>query len=119
MVDDLVLGTGAGLLAQLPQALSRSDHLVELSLHSDLPYDRPQSGLMLAARITLAHRSVCSAMSFPKSAGEPPSGVLPRSSRRALTLAFARPAFISPLILSMISIRVFLGTPMPTHPNDS
>ena len=33
--------------------------------------DRPHSALMLAARITLAHFSVSSAMSLPKSAGEP------------------------------------------------
>ena len=34
----------------------------------------PHSALMLAARITLAHFSVSSAMNFPKSAGEPTSG---------------------------------------------
>src|SRR5262249_26793126 len=38
----------------------------------------PYSGLMLAARITLPHFSISSAMSFPKSAGEPGSGVLPK-----------------------------------------
>ena len=37
--------------------------------------DRPHSGLMLAARITLPHFSVSSAMSLPKSAGEPASTV--------------------------------------------
>src|SRR5262249_15537782 len=38
------------------------------------------SALMLAARITLAHFSVSSAMSLPKSAGEPASTVPPRIS---------------------------------------
>jgi hypothetical protein len=37
---------------------------------------------MLAARITLTHRSVCSAVSFPKSVGEPASVVPPRSATR-------------------------------------
>jgi len=37
------------------------------------------SGLTLAARITLPHFSVSSAMSLAKSAGEPTSGVAPRS----------------------------------------
>src|SRR5262245_12045363 len=42
--------------------------------------DRPHSALMLASRITLAHFSVSSAMSLPKSPGEPPSVVPPRSA---------------------------------------
>jgi hypothetical protein len=41
------------------------------------------SGLMLAARITLAHFSVSSAMSLPKSAGEPANAVAPTSANRA------------------------------------
>src|SRR5262249_32247899 len=44
------------------------------------------SGLMLAARITLPHFSVSSAMSLPKSVAEPTSGVLPKSASRALIL---------------------------------
>ena len=73
------------------------------------------SGLMLAARITLAHFSVSSAMSLPKSAGEPASTVPPRSASRALILGSARPALISLLSLSMISAGVFLGAPTPYH----
>jgi len=41
---------------------------------------RPHSALMLAARITLPHFSVSSAMSFPKSAGEPASATPPKSA---------------------------------------
>jgi hypothetical protein len=39
---------------------------------------------MFAARITLPHFSVSSAMSLPKSAGEPASAVPPRAERDAL-----------------------------------
>jgi hypothetical protein len=67
---------------------------------------RGHSGLMLAARITLPHFSVSSAISLPKSAGEPASTVPPRS---------ARPALISFLSLSMISMAVFLGAPRPNE----
>ena len=42
--------------------------------------------LMLAARITLAHFSVSSAMSFPNSAGEPASTVLPKVGKPRLHL---------------------------------
>src|SRR6516225_8970731 len=41
---------------------------------------RDQSALMLAARITLPHFSVSSAISFPKSPGEPDRTVIPRSA---------------------------------------
>ena len=68
---------------------------------------------MLAARITLPHFSVSSAMSLPKSAGEPASTVPPRSASRALILGSARPALISLLSLSTISAGVFLGAPTP------
>src|SRR5438445_11182459 len=50
---------------------------------------------MFAARITLPHFSVSSAMSLLKSAGEPVSGVPPRSASRALILGSARAALIS------------------------
>src|SRR5262249_58285514 len=73
------------------------------------------SGLMLAARITLPHFSVSSAMSLPKSAGEPTSGVLPRSASRALILESARAALISLLSLSTISAGVALGAPTPNQ----
>ena len=48
------------------------------------------SGLMLAARITLPHFSVSSAISFPKSAGESASAAPPRSASRALIKDGAR-----------------------------
>ena len=41
---------------------------------------------MLAARTTLAHFSVSSAISLPKSAGEPGNTVAPRSANRAFSL---------------------------------
>jgi hypothetical protein len=49
-------------------------------------------------------------MSFPKSAGEPTSGVPPKSANLAFIL---RSALISLLSLSMISADVFLGMPTP------
>ena len=61
------------------------------------------SALMLAARITLPHFSVSSAMSLPKSAGEPASAMPPRSARCAFNLGSARPALISLLSFSTIS----------------
>ena len=78
--------------------------------------DLPHSGLMPADLITLAHFSVSSAMSLPKSAGEPDNAVPPRSTRRALILGSARPALISLLRLSMILETVFLGAPIPNQP---
>src|SRR5262245_7969474 len=44
------------------------------------------SALMLAARITLPHFSVSSAMSFAKSEGEPASTIPPNSASRAFIL---------------------------------
>src|SRR5262249_44999098 len=75
--------------------------------------DRPHSALMLASRITLAHFSVSSAMSLPKSPGEPPSVVPPRSASCALILGSASAALISLLSFSIISTGVFLGAPIP------
>src|SRR5262245_41096884 len=72
-----------------------------------------QSALIPAARITLPHFSVSAAMNSPKSAGEPTSGVPPRSASRSLILGSARPALISLLSLSTISTGVFLGAPRP------
>jgi len=74
---------------------------------------RHHSGLMLAARITLPHFSVSSAMSLLKSAGEPGNGVSPRSASRAFIFASARPALTSLLSLPMISAGVPVGTPIP------
>src|SRR5262249_10651367 len=73
------------------------------------------SGLMLAARITLAHFSVSSAMGLPKPAGEPTSGVLPKSASRALIVELARPALISVFNVATISEGVCLGAPRPYH----
>src|SRR5215510_11887951 len=72
-------------------------------------------GLMLAIRITLAHFSVSSAMSFPKSADEPAITVPPRSASRAFIFGSVRAALISVLSLPMISAGVFFGAPMPAH----
>ena len=74
------------------------------------------SALMLAARITLPHFSVSSAMSLLKSAGEPASTRLPRSASCALIFRSASAVLISRLSLSMTSVGVFLGEPMPDHP---
>ena len=71
------------------------------------------SALMLAARITLPHFSVSSAISLAKSADEPGSTVAPRSASRALILGSARAALISLLSLSTIPVGVFLGAPTP------
>src|SRR5262249_2710147 len=72
-----------------------------------------QSALMPTDLITLAHFSVSSAMSLPKSAGETTSGVTPKTASRAFILGSARPALISLLSLSTMSAGVFLGMPTP------
>src|SRR5229473_3215352 len=64
---------------------------------------------------TLAHFSVSSATSFPKSAGEPGINEALSSANRAFVLGPARIALISLLSLSMISAGVPLGTPTPYH----
>ena len=56
-----------------------------------------------------------SAMSLPKSSGDPESGVPPRSARRALSVGSARPALVSLLSLSMISAGVPVDAPRPYH----
>ncbi len=61
------------------------------------------SALMLAARITLSHFSVSSAMSLSKSAGERASAMPPRSARCTFNLRSARPALISLLSFSTTS----------------
>jgi len=70
---------------------------------------------MLAARMTVAHFEVSSAISFPKSAAELPNAVPLRSVSFALILGSARPALISLLSLSTISAGVLLGTPTPSR----
>src|SRR5262249_17763848 len=70
-------------------------------------------GLMSANLITLPHFSVSSIISLPNWAGDPCSGVPPRSARRALILGSASAALTSLLSLSTISAGVFLGAPIP------
>ena len=53
------------------------------------------TGLMLATRITLPHFLISSAMSLPKSAGEPPIAVPPMLANRSFTLGSARTALVS------------------------
>src|SRR5262245_43526983 len=72
-----------------------------------------QSALMFAARITLPHFSVSSAISLPNWAGDPGSGVPPRSARRAFILGSSRAALTSLLSWSTISAGVAFGTPRP------
>src|SRR4029077_21270278 len=72
-------------------------------------------GLMPANLITLPHFSVSSTISLPNWAGDPGSGVPPRSARRALILGSASAALTSLLSLSTMSVGVFLGTPTPYH----
>jgi hypothetical protein len=73
-------------------------------------------GLIPANLTTLPHFSVSSAMSLPKSAGEPGSTVPPRSANRAFIFGSARAALISLFSFSTISAGVFLGAPMPDSP---
>src|SRR6516164_4802933 len=87
----------------------------ERTLRNILPGSPDHSGLMLASRITLPHFSTLSAMSRPKSAGDPGSTVPPRSANRALILGSARAALISLLSLSTISGGAFQGAPIPLH----
>jgi|SRR6516162_1772127 len=86
-----------------------SDAFAERPLEYRRGDNQAYSGLMLAARITLPHFSVSSAMNWPKSAGDSAKGVPPRSASRAFTLGSARPALISLLSLLTISAGVFLG----------
>src|SRR5271169_464499 len=92
-----------------PKTRSRLTQNMEYRLAADQPY----CTLILAARITLPHFSISSAMSLPKSAGEPPSTVPPTSANRSFVLGSASTALISLLSLLMIAAGVFLGVPMP------
>src|SRR5215468_2783311 len=71
------------------------------------------SGFAPENLITLLHFSVSSAMSLPKSVGDPGSMTPPSSASRALILGSASPALIAWLTLSMISAEVFLGAQIP------
>src|SRR4051794_13004692 len=72
-----------------------------------------QSALRFAALITLPHFSVSSAISLPKSAGEPPRIPPPRSAMRAFSFASASPALISLFSLSTMSACVLRGAATP------
>jgi hypothetical protein len=67
-------------------------------------------GFMPANLITLPHFSASSAMSLPKSAGEPASVIAPKSTSGTFSVESARPALISPLSRSTIARGVFFGT---------
>src|SRR6516162_11590688 len=71
------------------------------------------SGLAPENLTTLPHFSISSVMSLPKAAGEPGITVPPTSASRALSLESAKPALISMLSLSTISLGVFLGAATP------
>src|SRR5262249_53480471 len=86
----------ASVIAREPQ--SRLIDLEEIVEHAPAVDDfdlRHYSALRLAARITLAHFSVSSTISFPKSADEPRNGIPPRSASRAPSLGSERPALTS------------------------
>src|SRR5262249_40268911 len=74
-----------------------------------------QPSLMLAARITLAHFSVSSRISLPKSAGEPGSTMSPMSANRAFIERLPRAALTSILSFSIILGDMPLGATNPTH----
>src|SRR5262249_33631259 len=76
--------------------------------------DHPR--LMPTDFTTLPHFSVSSAMSLPKSTGEPGRAVAPSSASRVFILGSARPALTSLLSVSMISAGVPLGAPKPAIP---
>src|SRR6516225_10784281 len=85
----------------------------KLRPYHGVPFRTAHSALIFAARITLAHFSVSSASSLPKSADEPRSAVLPRSASLAIILGSARKLLVSLLSFSTISAGVFLGAPRP------
>src|SRR5580704_3884915 len=85
----------------------------QLRLTENMECLADHSGLMPADLITLAHFSVSSTMSLPKSAGEPESTVPPKSASRAFILGSATTALISLFSLLMIAAGVFLGAPTP------
>src|SRR5262249_17831874 len=70
---------------------------------------RDQSGLMLAARTTLPHFAVSSAINSSKAAGDKVVTVAPNWSKRSFAVGSARTALISLLSFSMISRGVFFG----------
>src|SRR5262249_16095796 len=71
------------------------------------------SPLMLAARITLPHLSVSSAMSFPNSMSDIGIGSAPSCASRSLIFGSGSPELTSLLSLPMISGDVFFCGPTP------
>src|SRR5215467_10217591 len=102
-------GCALAAAARMPQ------HVRTSPLGGRMPARASHSALMLAARITLAHFSVSSAMSLLKSEGEPTNAVPPSSTSRDLILGSTRPALTSLLSRPMISVGVFLGAPIATN----
>jgi hypothetical protein len=98
-VDIMVRGDAGFRPALCPQRVKTGSALVE--------------HLMPVKLTTLPHFSVSSAISLPKSAGEPASTVPPRSASRVFMLGSARPALISLFSFSTISAGVALGAPTP------
>jgi hypothetical protein len=111
--DSSSTGDGAGLEA-FSARRAGVEHIVDAGGQCGFE-DAGHSGFAPEYFTTLAHFSVSSAMSFPKSEAEPPSIVPPRSASRAFIFGSARMVLISILSLSMISAGVFLGTPIPCH----
>src|SRR5438445_7284163 len=90
------------------------------SVGRGIPYGRWKghvfySGLRPPLRTTLPHLSVSSAISLPKSAGEPGIGAPPMAASFAFMPPSAIAALISLLSLSTISAGVFLGAAKPYH----
>src|SRR5262249_17979510 len=85
------------------------------TLRNIRPLKRSHCGLMPANLSTLAHFSVSSAISLPKSAEDPASTVPPTSASLAFSFGSARAALTSVLSFATISAGEFLGAPMPYH----
>src|SRR5216683_835392 len=81
--------------------------------HYRPPLPGRQLGLILAARITLAHFSVSAARKRPNSAGVIGIGTPPRSMMRALSFGSARAVVTPVLSLSTISRGTPAGAPRP------
>src|SRR5262245_44644089 len=84
-----------------------------------MEYLGSQSGFAPENFTTLSHFFVSSAMSLPKSAGEPGCTEPPSPTSRAVILGSATAAFISLFSLSMIAAGVLLGTAIPYRAVDS
>src|SRR5262245_45692883 len=74
-----------------------------------------QSGLAPENLITFAHFSVSAAISFWKSAGDPPNVMRPRSVSRCLNFGSAKMALTSALSLLTTSAGVSFGPMRPYH----